>query len=93
MSTNVQIAQRILNLCSSLAISCMHKGLKEIHMVLLQRAYKVDLTLLEVDEDFKTEISKWTERLLMMNLLAFSHMKASIEKALSFILEAQRIAT
>lgn len=52
MANNVQIAQRILNLCSSVAIASMHKGLKEVHMALLNRAYKVDLTLLEVDDSF-----------------------------------------
>ena len=57
------------------------------------RAFKVDLTLFEVDDVYQDEVGKWTGRLLMSNLLAIMHIPISMDKALSFILESQRIAT
>ena len=62
-------------------------------MTILQRAFKVDLALFEADTMLQDGINQWTGRLLMMNILALTHMNISMDKALGFVLASQKIAT
>ena len=90
---NIEIAQRIINICNSLAITCLQNSLKDAALTLLQRAFKVDLTLFELDTIYQEQLYAWKGRLLMMNLLAYVHLNSSNEKSIKFVSESQKIAT
>jgi len=51
--SNIEIAQRIINICNSLAITCHQHQIKEVAVALLQKAFRVDLTLFELESDYQ----------------------------------------
>lgn len=62
-------------------------------LILLQKAFKVDLTLSELENPFQDSIYAWKGRLLLFNLLSYFYFKTGPEKSLKFIAESQKIAT
>lgn len=91
---NIEIAQRIINICNSLAITCLQNGIREVATTLLQRAFKVDLTLFELESQYQEQIFAWKGRLLLMNLLAYVFLNSSQnQNSLKFVSESQKIAT
>ena len=64
-------------------------------MVFVQKAFKVDLTLFEVETEFQEQLYGWKGRLLMMNVIAYfqMHYAKNQENALKFVYESQKIAT
>ena len=80
----------MINLCNSLAINCLQNNLNDLALIYLLKAYKTDISLHEIDKDFKPSILSWKGRLLMFNLLAyhFSVIQKDSANALDFMSEA-----
>jgi len=76
-----------------MAITCLQNGIRDVAMTLLQRAYKVDLTLFELETPFQDQIFAWKGRLLLFNLLAYFYINTATQNSLKFISESQKIAT
>lgn len=68
---NVQISQRIMNICNSLAITCLQHSLSNLALSYLQKAYKTDLNLFELESDLNCRLEAWKGRILMLNILTY----------------------
>ena len=71
--SNVQIAQRIINLCNSMSVACIQNGLNDLAFAYLYKAFKIDLVLFELDSRYQSRIINWKGRLLTNNLLSFMY--------------------
>lgn len=71
----------------------MQNGIKDVSITLLQRAFKVDLTLFELESPFQDQIFAWKGRLLLHNLLAYYYINSIPEHSMKFISESQKVAT
>ena len=93
--SNIQIAQRIINISNSLAINCMQHNLADLSNYYIGKAFKTDLTLFELETAHQERIYAWKGRLLMNNILAYHsfHYQKDSVKSMKFISESQQIAS
>lgn len=87
----VRLAQRSMNMANSLAIQCMHRGIKGLAQLLLVRAFKIDLVFAEVEDSLMRDaLQGWRGRLLLLNSLAFHQMnyQKNVQAALQTLNES-----
>jgi hypothetical protein len=72
----------------------MQHNLNDVAGYFIDRAYKTDLTLYELETDQQDKLYSWKGRLLMTNILAFHKFQAqrNLVEAMKYISESQIIA-
>jgi hypothetical protein len=73
----------------------MQHNLYDISNYFIERAYKTDLTLYELETDQHEKLYSWKGRLLMTNILAYHkfHGERNYVEAMKYISESQQIAS
>ena len=93
--SNIQVAQRLVNICNSLTVICLHHNLLVLANHFAKRATKAELALAEVPPRFQSALYAWKGRLLLSNVTAFLNLQTQkdLNLALESIQESQRIAS